>query len=253
MRISPTSIHALSAPLPPLSAAPTAPLAILSDMDGVLVDSEALHWRSAVTVLQRFIPDADPPQERGWGDRDLWERWRLHYGLPSPRDALIQARLELAAELLRAEPPPLLPGAAALPRACAAYGVPLAVVSASARAHIEASLHPHGLAQRLSLIVSGLDDCRENKPSPDCYQLAAELLGVPIERCWILEDSAPGLQAGLAAGPGELFWLPAEPADAELWALRARATQLASLTELPSRITEAQADNANPRALPSVL
>ena len=220
------SIHELSAPLSPFSAVSAAPLAILSDMDGVLVDSEELHWMSAVTVLRRFVPDAAPPQERGWGDQELWERWRLQYGLPRTRDELIQARLELAAELLRTEPPPLLPGATELPRTCATYGIPLAVVSASARDHIEASLHPHGLTQQISTIVSGLDDCSENKPSPDCYRLAAELLGVPIERCWILEDSAPGLQAGLAAGAGEVFWLPAEPADAELWALRARGTRL---------------------------
>ena len=249
MHESSMSIHELSAPLSPFATVSTAPLAILSDMDGVLVDSEELHWMSAVTVLRRFVPDAAPPQERGWGDRDLWERWRLHYDLPSSRDDLIRARLELAAELLQSEPPPLLPGAAALPRVCAEYGIPFVVVSASARAHIEASLHPHGLTQQLSLIVSGLDDCKENKPSPDCYRLAAELIGVPIERCWILEDSSPGLKAGLAAGAGEVFWLPAEPADAALWALRARATQLASLTELPSRITEAQIDNLRPRAL----
>ena len=206
------------------------PLAILSDMDGVLVDSEQLHWESALEILQHFVPHARPAEERGWGDHSLWRRWRAEFQLPLSVDQLIQRRLISAAARLKAAPPPLLSGAAALPALCAARGLHFAVVSASSREHIQLSLQPHGLLEGVDLIVSGLDDCRENKPAPDCYLQAAERLQVPIERCWILEDSYTGLSAALAAGAGRVYALPTPAQGPQLEALQGQAHTLAGLS-----------------------
>jgi len=45
-----------------------------------------------------------------------------------------------------------------------------------------------------------VDDVRAGKPAPDGYLLAAGRLGVAIERCLVVDDSEPGLEAGRAAG-----------------------------------------------------
>lgn len=43
-------------------------------------------------------------------------------------------------------------------------------------------------------------DVRRGKPAPDLFQHAARSMGVPPERCAVIEDSAYGVQAARAAG-----------------------------------------------------
>lgn len=182
---------------------PPPPSAIICDMDGVLVDSEALHWRSVVQVLQELgalTHHAAPAPRVGWGDHALWEEFRHTYALSLSALELTGRRAEVAEELLRAAPPPRCPGALEGLRALKARlpHVPMAVASASQRSHMELSLTEY--AGVFDVIVSGLDDCAHNKPAPDPYLLAAARLGVPIEGCWVAEDSPTGLRSALAAG-----------------------------------------------------
>jgi len=67
---------------------------------------------------------------------------------------------------------------------------------------------PRGLADKLirraalpppPTLVSS-DDVPRGKPAPDCYILAAQRLGVPPERCLVVEDSRQGIAAAVAAG-----------------------------------------------------
>ena len=50
------------------------PQAILFDMDGILVDSEALHWQTVLDVLRDYLGERAPQlaQRVGWGDEELW-------------------------------------------------------------------------------------------------------------------------------------------------------------------------------------
>jgi HAD superfamily hydrolase (TIGR01509 family) len=60
------------------------------------------------------------------------------------------------------------------------------------------------------------DDVDAGKPDPAGFLLAAQRLGVPIERCLVVEDSAPGAEAGRRAGAvvAGLRGLPADvPVD----------------------------------------
>jgi beta-phosphoglucomutase-like phosphatase (HAD superfamily) len=44
------------------------------------------------------------------------------------------------------------------------------------------------------------EDCQRSKPDPECFQIAAQRLGIACERCLVFEDSVAGLQAARAAG-----------------------------------------------------
>lgn len=55
-----------------------------------------------------------------------------------------------------------------------------------------------GLPDPPLLVTS--DDVSRGKPSPDCYLLAAQRLGVAPEGCLVLEDSFHGVAAARAAG-----------------------------------------------------
>ena len=68
---------------------------------------------------------------------------------------------------------------------------------------VERHLTAAGLRDRFEVIVDGLVAAAEQipgKPRPDTYLRGAELLGVPADRCVVIEDAVSGVQAGAAGG-----------------------------------------------------
>jgi mannitol-1-/sugar-/sorbitol-6-phosphatase len=49
-------------------------------------------------------------------------------------------------------------------------------------------------------VLVGADDVRAGKPDPEGFRAAASALGVPVDRCLVVEDAPPGVAAGKAAG-----------------------------------------------------
>jgi HAD superfamily hydrolase (TIGR01509 family) len=76
---------------------------------------------------------------------------------------------------------------------------PLAVASGSERPFIEAVLALRNL-QRFFRVVVSAGEVPRGKPAPDIFLRAAQSLGVAPAGCVVIEDSKPGVAAGLAAG-----------------------------------------------------
>ncbi|MBB1031204.1 beta-phosphoglucomutase family hydrolase [Dietzia sp. SLG310A2-38A2] len=98
------------------------------------------------------------------------------------------------------------PGSVAYLDALDAAGIASCVVSSSknARPVLEAA----GLRDRFEIVVDGLvaqADQIPGKPRPDTYLRGAELLGVPADRCAVIEDAVSGVQAGAAGGFGKVI------------------------------------------------
>lgn len=183
------------------------PKAILFDMDGVLVDSEALHWRSVTHILHKYLGHKTPVLEQrvGWGDYQLWQEMIDTYTLPGTPQSLTQERGEVALQLLKDHPPSLISGAyeAISTWKQADPNLILAVVSASPRQQMSQSLIEYVDHQGNSLfqaIFSGIEDAVQNKPSPEPYLVAMKHFELDPSDCWIAEDSTTGLHAGLASG-----------------------------------------------------
>lgn len=93
------------------------------------------------------------------------------------------------------------PGSVAYLDALDAAGIAKCVVSSSKNA--VAVLSAAGLRDRFEVIVDGEVAAAEGiagKPRPDTYLRGAELLGVPADRCVVVEDAVSGVQAGAAGG-----------------------------------------------------
>ena len=93
------------------------------------------------------------------------------------------------------------PGSVAYMDALDAAGIASCVVSSSKNAEIV--LEAAGLGDRFEIIVDGKVAAAEGipgKPEPDTYLRGAELLGVPADRCVVIEDAVSGVQAGAAGG-----------------------------------------------------
>jgi len=191
-------------------------------MDGVLVDSEDLHWETVGDVLRAHLGDQAPSltPRIGWGDHALWEELRLQFQLNATATELTAERNFWALKRLANTPP--LPMSKALEAIISwrqsAPSLPLVVVSASPKAQIIQSLHHFKDPANQPLFdayFSGVDDASRNKPAPDPYLTATTHLGLDPQECWIAEDSSTGLTAALASG-AQVFAVGAHSASKEL-------------------------------------
>ncbi|HET9187049.1 MAG TPA: HAD family hydrolase, partial [Acidothermaceae bacterium] len=116
-------------------------------------------------------------------------------GRATPREIADELRRRMAKRLR--DPQELQPGALRFIKELDDAGVPRALVSSSARILIDAALD--GLALSFDVIVAG-DAVSHNKPHPEPYLTAAQILGVNARDCVALEDSPTGAASATAAG-----------------------------------------------------
>jgi beta-phosphoglucomutase len=175
--------------------------AIFFDFDGVLLDTEPVHWACWAEVLAPMGValrwDYYRDQCIGIDDRDMLRT--LADLADPPRDwdslwALYPAKKRLFQERMTTAPfePALVTMLPDLHRR-----FKLAVVSSSSVSEIEPLLVTGGIREHFDTVVGG-GDVSTQKPSPEPYLLAATRLGV--ETALVLEDSAAGIASGRAAG-----------------------------------------------------
>jgi sugar-phosphatase len=180
--------------------------AVLTDLDGVLVDSTAsverawrawarrvaidevellatLHGRRAVDTVRRVAPDHNLATELAW---------------------LEAAELELVAGTVE------VAGAGAF-----VTSLPTdrwAVVTSGTHAVASSRIATVGLPLPRVLVTA--DDVAAGKPDPEGYRLAADRLGVDPTACLVLEDAPAGIEAARAAGCHVLAVATSHPVDA---------------------------------------
>ena len=175
--------------------------AILFDFDGVLVDSEPVHYECWSEILGDFGLQLSWESFRdhciGISDRAMLERMckQVTPELDVERLYATYPRKKARFRELMEERMPFFDGAAELFASLGAYG--LAVVTSSGRGEVEPVLEKAGLLRLLGAAVYAGDVARL-KPAPDPYLRAAELLGA--RRPLVVEDSEAGEQSGRAAG-----------------------------------------------------
>ena len=173
--------------------------AVIFDCDGVLVDSEGLASEVLVESLKPFgicltIEDA---MARFCGVRmaDCVAQLELIGGTPLPESFVPQLRKQMAAVFTDRLKP--IEGELELLRTLT---LPYCVASSAPREKIELSLSLTGLLPYLQGRMYSSYDIEDWKPSPGLFIHSARSMGVHPHRCAVIEDSWPGIQAGLAAG-----------------------------------------------------
>jgi beta-phosphoglucomutase len=187
---------------------------ILFDFDGVLADTEPVHYQCWLEVLAPFgiQPTWDFYQREciGISDRLMVERISTPalFDQIWPQYAVKQA---LFRHKLTLQSPFLAETAAMIADLSPHYK--LAVVSSSGRTEVEPPLQRAGLREHFQAMVCG-KEAGNLKPAPDPYLRAAELLGA--KHPLVVEDSAAGEASGRAAGFEVLRVASAESVPAEL-------------------------------------
>jgi HAD superfamily hydrolase (TIGR01549 family) len=197
--------------------------AVLFDMDGTLVDSDAAVERSWRAWAQDYQLDPEAVLAIAIGVPAISTVRRL---FPDWSEERIQA--DAARQLDRechdlADVVPTA-GAHRLLGVVAELGLPWAVVTSAdtrlARARLgQADIHPP--------LLFTLDDVTAGKPDPEGYLIAARQLGVDPVSCLVVEDSDAGVAAGRAAG-ATVASVKGRPADLRLTDLHQLAALLTS-------------------------
>ncbi len=214
--------------------------AVIFDCDGVLVDTEPLHYRAFQTVLgplglghsyEHYLE-----YYIGFDDRDAFLEAFREAGRALDGDALthlIHAKEKVLHGMIKVGIPSF-PGVVALVRDLAAHRVPLAVASGALRREVEAFVHGLGLTGHFPVIVAA-DDVQRSKPDPETYVKALDRLRLDFSQdaldpdsCLAIEDTPAGIQAAKGAGLFVIGVTNSFPADQ----LKGADHVVASLAEL---------------------
>jgi HAD superfamily hydrolase (TIGR01509 family) len=178
--------------------------AVLWDLDGTLVDSAEFHWLSwrdtmaaegVILTYQQFLDSFGQKNDRilpGW----------LGPGADADRIRRVgdakEAEYRRLATVHGLTP---LPGASAWVRRLHAEGWQQAIASSAPGENVGVMQAALALDGMFEAIVSA-EDVTRGKPDPQVFLAAAERLGVPPDRCIVVEDAAVGVQAARSAGMG---------------------------------------------------
>ncbi len=209
--------------------------AILFDCDGVLVDSEPITngvlrdmleesgWTLSSAECMRFFVGKAVRDERATIERrtgqPLTEAWMQRFY--ERRNLELDTRLEIIA------------GAHAAVRAAFDHtGQRITCASGADRFKVEMQLTKVGLMDFFAGNIFSGHELPRSKPAPDVYLAAAHHLNAAPQRCLVIEDSAIGVTAGVAAGATVWAYCPQPEQGTAL--LQAGANHLfADMAELP--------------------
>lgn len=209
---------------------------VIFDCDGVLVDSEPLSNAVLAEALTRAGLPTTPEQAvaiyKGWHIRDVLEHAQHALGGPLP-SGFVPAFEDARAEAFQRELVPV-DGAAEAVAAIRAAGITVCVASQGKRSKTELTLGLTGLRSLFGEdAVFSAHSVSRGKPHPDLFLYAARAMGARPERTTVVEDTAVGVTAAVAAGMRVIGYA----ADSDPDALRrAGADVIDTLTELPARL-----------------
>ena len=176
--------------------------AAIFDMDGVLIDSQMLHYQADIAAIEKAGKKArlsDVSPYAGVTTRDRLTAYKNNFDLPQPLDTLLGWQIALLMDAFHREKLAPIDGIPALLAHIKKFNLKTAVASSSSHALIELVLAKTGLAAFFDELVSG-ENVKRGKPAPDVFLRAAEMLGVPPENCVVIEDSPSGIEAAKNAG-----------------------------------------------------
>jgi HAD superfamily hydrolase (TIGR01509 family) len=172
---------------------------IIFDCDGVLVDSEVISCRAHAETLTRH---GYPITSEQVFDRFLGRSTRqahleveaeLGRSLPDDFNTQLQDELYRSFEATLQAVPHIDQALDAIPQA-------VCVASSGSQERMRVSLGCAGLYDRFAPNIFSATQVTYGKPAPDLFLFAAGQMRTAPERCLVIEDSIPGVTAGVAAG-----------------------------------------------------
>jgi len=182
----------------------SAPLGVIFDMDGVLVDSFDAHfesWRRLGVEEGILFTQAQFARTFGQTSREIIRHsWAAEGRHPDTREInRLDERKEALFRASIADSFPAIDGARKLVDALRQAGFRLAVGSSAPPENVSLVLERFGGPGLFDGVVNGMEVTR-GKPDPQVFLVAAKRIGVEPSSCAVIEDAVPGIEAARRAG-----------------------------------------------------
>ena len=219
--------------------------AVLFDCDGVLVDSEPitngvlrdmleeLGWKLSAQECMRIFVGKAVKDERGLIEahtgQALTEGWMLRFRERRNQGLMLGVQ-------------PISGALQAVVQLHERFEGRIACASGADRFKVELQLEKCGLMPYFKGRIFSGHETPRSKPAPDVYLAAAQALGVQPARCVVVEDTATGVMAGVAAGAVVLGYSPNEAGHDAPQVLRSAGAGyvFTDMAQLPDLIAEAR-------------
>jgi HAD superfamily hydrolase (TIGR01509 family) len=176
--------------------------AVLWDMDGTLINSEELHWlawRETMTKEGLVITRDQFLSTFGQRNDSIIPAWLGSAATAERIERIGETKENVYRDLVRQVGIAFEPGVATWLHRLQQHGWQQAIASAAPRANIDAILESLSEKHIFQAIVSA-EDVHRGKPDPEVYLLAATRVGVPADRCIVVEDAVAGIEGARRAG-----------------------------------------------------
>ncbi len=176
--------------------------AAIFDMDGVIIDSEPLHYLSDTTLLKRLgveVPDTYLDKYVGVTNPVMWKELIKDFAIPKDLQEILNAQKSLKLKLLKKGDYKAIQGIPELMKDLYRHRVPIAIASSSSSMFIKEVIKILKIGKYIDIYVSG-ENVERSKPEPDIFLKVAELLQLNAQGCVVIEDSKNGVIAAKKAG-----------------------------------------------------
>lgn len=176
--------------------------AVVFDMDGVIFDSEILVILCWQEVADKYgIPDIAEACHECTGMNAATTKVKMleRYGQDFPYDTYKKEMSELFHSRYSDGRLPMKPGVVELLTFLKEHNIKTAVASSTRREVVTRELRDAGVLPYFDAVICG-DMVERSKPAPDIFAKACEVLGIPTERAYAIEDSYNGIRSAHSAG-----------------------------------------------------
>lgn len=184
--------------------------AVIFDFDGIITDSEILHFRAFNQILEQFNVQITKPEYYknylGYSDRDCYaalvEEGRLPITVQQIPDLIAQKK-KVYLHLAQTEGQ-IIAGVRPFLELLHDHRIPLGICSGALQSEIESILEQAHIRSYFFTIVAA-DHVTRGKPHPEGFLLALQQLqqfngSITAQGCVVIEDAHWGLKAAQAAG-----------------------------------------------------
>lgn len=171
-------------------------------MDGVIIDSQPIHFEVEWSALRSFgINEEKEYLEKyaGMTDYEMWELIKKEYTINESTEKILEQQIKDKVKVVRELDIQPIEGIKELIKNLSDKHIPIAVASSSPRALIEEILNKFAIYDYFDVVISG-EEVNKGKPAPDIYLKAAKLMKVNPKECVVLEDTKHGVIAAKEAG-----------------------------------------------------
>ena len=176
--------------------------AVIFDMDGLIIDSEPIHFEVDMQTMREFGVNISKDELNKYVGttneymlNDLINKYKIQKSIKE----ILEYKMELTIRRIKETKINAISGIPELLISLKHNNIKTAIGSSSPKELIITVIEKFQLGKYFDCIVSG-DEVKEGKPKPDIYLEVSKRIGVNPEECIVIEDSRNGVLAAKNAG-----------------------------------------------------